>query len=87
MVIANNSRPSDGVLRNYAAEHKAPLELGELDPGVDAVLGPFWKSDIARHDRRRLAFAVWSVLSQRLDDEFAFSSSAGLTRSGVCLSG
>ena len=66
VVIANNSRPSEGVLRNYAAEHKAPLELGELDPGVEAVLGPFWKSDIARHDRRRLAFAVWSVLSQRL---------------------
>ena len=54
------------MLTNYAAEHKAPLELGELDAGVDAVLGPFWKSDIARHDRRRLAFAVWSVLSQRL---------------------
>ena len=54
------------MLKNYAAEHKAPLELGELDPGVDAVLGPFWKSDIARHDRRRLAFAVWAVLSQRL---------------------
>jgi hypothetical protein len=66
VVIANNSRPSESVLKNYAAEHKAPLELGELDPGVEAVLGPFWKSDIARHDRRRLAFAVWSVLSQKL---------------------
>jgi uncharacterized cofD-like protein len=66
VVIANTSRPSAEVLKNYAAEHKAPLELGELDAGVDAVLGPFWKSDIARHDRRRLAFAVWSVLSQRL---------------------
>jgi uncharacterized cofD-like protein len=66
VVIANDSRPSAEVLKNYAAEHKAPLELGELDPGVDAVLGPFWKSDIARHDRRRLSFAVWSVLSQRL---------------------
>ena len=66
VVIANNSRPSAAVLKNYAAEYKAPLELGELDPGVESVLGPFWKSDIARHDRRRLAFAVWSVLSQRL---------------------
>ena len=66
VVIANNSRPSAAVLKNYAAEYKAPLELGELDPDVEAVLGPFWKSDIARHDRRRLAFAVWSVLSQRL---------------------
>jgi hypothetical protein len=66
VVIANNSRPPADVLKNYAAEHKAPLELGELDAGVDAVLGPFWSSNIARHDRRRLAFAVWSVLSQRL---------------------
>jgi uncharacterized cofD-like protein len=66
VVIANDSRPSDSVLKNYAAEHKAPLELGQLDPRIETVLGPFWKSDIARHDRRRLAFAVWSVLSQRL---------------------
>jgi uncharacterized cofD-like protein len=66
VVIANTSRPSAEALKKYAGEHKAPLELGELDPGVEAVLGPFWKSDIARHDRRRLAFAVWSVLSQRL---------------------
>ena len=66
VVIVNNSRPSEGVLKNYAAEHKAPLELGELDPGVEAVLGPFWKSDIARHDRHRLAFAVWAVLSHKL---------------------
>jgi uncharacterized cofD-like protein len=66
VVIANTSRPSADALKEYAAEHKAPLELGELDDGVEAVLGPFWRSDIARHDRRRLAFAVWSVLSQRL---------------------
>jgi hypothetical protein len=30
------------------------------------VTGPFWNTAIARHDRRRLSFAVWSVLSQRL---------------------
>ena len=66
VVIANTGRPSPDVLRSYAAEHKAPLELGDLDPGIETVLGPFWKSDIARHDRRRLAFAVWAVLSQRL---------------------
>ncbi|HLG56061.1 MAG TPA: gluconeogenesis factor YvcK family protein [Vicinamibacterales bacterium] len=66
VVIANTSRPSPQALREYAAEHKAPLELGVLEPGVEIVLGPFWKSDIARHDRRRLSFAVWSVLSQRL---------------------
>jgi uncharacterized cofD-like protein len=66
VVIANTSRPSPQALREYAGERKFPLELGVLDPGVDTVLGPFWKSDIARHDRRRLSFAVWSVLSQRL---------------------
>jgi hypothetical protein len=30
------------------------------------VGGEFWTSEIARHDRRRLAYAVWSVLSRRL---------------------
>jgi uncharacterized cofD-like protein len=66
VVIANTSRPSTETLARYAAERKTPLELGEMDPGVAAVLGPFWKTDIARHDRRRLAFAVWAVLSERL---------------------
>jgi uncharacterized cofD-like protein len=66
VVIANTGRPSSQALLEYAAEHKAPLELGDLEPGVEAVLGDFWTTDIARHDRRRLSFAVWSVLSQRL---------------------
>jgi hypothetical protein len=30
------------------------------------VEGDFWTRDIARHDRRRLAYAVWTVLAQRL---------------------
>jgi hypothetical protein len=30
------------------------------------VIGEFWCREIARHDRRRLSFAVWSVLSERL---------------------
>jgi uncharacterized cofD-like protein len=66
VVIANTSRPSSEALARYAAEHKTPLELGELEPGVETVLGPFWKTEIARHDRRRLSFAVWAVLSERL---------------------
>lgn len=66
VVIANNGRPSvDGLLR-YAAEHKQPLELGDLEPDCEPVLGEFWCTDIARHDKRRLSFAVWSVLSSRL---------------------
>jgi uncharacterized cofD-like protein len=66
VMIANTGRPSDEALRRYAAEHKVPLELGDLDPGIETVLGRFWCTDIARHDRRRLSFAVWSVLSERL---------------------
>ena len=69
VVIANTSRPSAETLARYAAEHKRPLELGDLDPSIEAVLGPFWKTEIARHDRRRLSFAVWSVLSARLLSE------------------
>jgi uncharacterized cofD-like protein len=68
VVIANTGRPSREALLRYAAEHKEPLELGDLDPGVQPVLGEFWTTEIARHDRRRLSFAVWAVLSQRLLD-------------------
>jgi uncharacterized cofD-like protein len=66
VMIANTGRPSPEGLMRYAAEHKSPLELGDPPPGTDVVLGRFWCTDIARHDRRRLSFAVWSVLSQRL---------------------
>jgi 2-phospho-L-lactate transferase/gluconeogenesis factor (CofD/UPF0052 family) len=66
VVIANDGRPSDDVLDRYAAEHKHPLPLGTLDAGTEVVVGEFWRSEIARHDRRRLSYAVWSVLSQRL---------------------
>lgn len=53
----------------YAAEHKTPLEVGVLPSVVEPVLGRFWCTEIARHDRRRLSFAVWSVLSSRLMQE------------------
>jgi uncharacterized cofD-like protein len=66
VVVANTSRPSTEALARYAAERKTPLELGALDGGTEVVLGPFWKSEIARHDRRRLSFAVWAVLTERL---------------------
>ena len=66
VVIANTGRPSADAMTRYAAEHKQPLELGTLDADTEPVLGRFWRSEIARHDRRRLAFAVWAVLSQRL---------------------
>ena len=66
VVIANTGRPSMDGLMKYAAEHKEPLELGDFDSETEVVEGRFWCTEIARHDRRRLAFAVWSVLSERL---------------------
>ena len=66
VVIANHGQPSQDALDRYASEDKHPLPLGELPPGTEAVIGDFWRSEIARHDRRRLSYAVWSVLSQRL---------------------
>jgi uncharacterized cofD-like protein len=66
VLIANNGQPSPEVVARYAAERKHPLQVGTLDAGTETVVGDFWRSDIARHDRRRLSYAVWSVLSQRL---------------------
>ena len=66
VVIANIARPARHVLAQYAAEHKEPLEIGTLPKGCELVEGDFWNREIARHDRRRVAFAVWHVLAQRL---------------------
>jgi uncharacterized cofD-like protein len=66
VLIANEGHPSDDAVNRYAAEHKRPLPLGALDPGTEVVIGQFWRSEMARHDRQRLSYAVWSVLSQRL---------------------
>jgi len=64
-LIANVSPPSGDVLERYAREHKAPLPIGEVPRGCDLVEGEFWLGDIARHDRQRLAAAVWAVLAER----------------------
>lgn len=66
VVIANTGLPSPEALLRYAAEDKEPLPLGQLGPETEVVTGRFWCTSIARHDRRRLSFAVWSVLSERL---------------------
>ncbi len=66
VVIANQGAASQEAIDRYAAEHKHPLALGNLPSGTEAVVGDFWRSGIARHDRRRLSYAVWSVLSRRL---------------------
>ena len=66
VVITNMTWPSPQVLGRYAAEHKEPLAPGILPEHCDLVGGEFWTGEIARHDRLRLAYAVWSVLSERL---------------------
>ena len=55
-----------GALENYAGEHKEPLALGTLPAHTALVEAALWTHDIARHDRRRLSHAIWSVLSCRL---------------------
>ena len=49
-----------------ALEHKDPLATGTLPDHCEMVSGEFWTGEIARHDRLRLAYAVWTVLSRRL---------------------
>jgi uncharacterized cofD-like protein len=66
VLIANEGQPSPEAVARYHAEDKHPLPIGTLDRGTEVVIGEFWRSEIARHDRQRLSYAVWSVLSQRL---------------------
>lgn len=66
VVIANEGYSSAEAVAKYAAEHKRPLALGQPPAGTEVVTGEFWRSEIARHDRQRLSYAVWSVLSRRL---------------------
>jgi uncharacterized cofD-like protein len=66
VVITNTVWPAAPVLERYAQEHKEPLSPGDLPDHCEIVGGEFWTSEIARHDRLRLAYALWSVLSRRL---------------------
>ena len=66
VVIVNTKLPATKVLNRYALEHKEPLANGDLPKRCEFVGGEFWTREIARHDRLRLAYAVWSVLSRRL---------------------
>jgi hypothetical protein len=66
VVLTNTKWPNSKVLGRYALEHKEPLAAGKLPDHCEVVGGEFWTGDIARHNRLRLAYAVWSVLSQRL---------------------
>src|SRR5262249_57135188 len=66
VVIVNPARPRASTLERYAQEHRAPLEVGDVPPSCEIVAGDFWCEEIARHDRRRLAQAVWAVLARKL---------------------
>ena len=69
VVVVNNAVPSDHTLARYREEHKQPLEIGDVPESCEIVTGEFWCGEIARHDRRRLAHAIWAVLSKRLLQE------------------
>ena len=56
-------------LLTLACGGEMPLGPGQLPSHVQMVGGDFWTGEIARHDRLRLAYAVWSVLSERLLEE------------------
>jgi uncharacterized cofD-like protein len=66
VVLVNTSRPSDDTLERYSAEHKRPLPIGEVPENCEVVTGDLWSGEIARHDRRRLAHAIWAILARRL---------------------
>ena len=65
-VMVNSGRPPDAVLARYEAEHKAMLPVGDVPAGCEIIEADFWLREIARHDRWRLAYAVWSVLARKL---------------------
>jgi uncharacterized cofD-like protein len=66
VVIINTALPPQRALARYQEEHKAPLQIGVMPSDCEVVEGEFWLRDIARHHRRRLAYAVWTVLARRL---------------------
>ena len=66
VALVNTAKPSDDALARYRQEHKTPLPLGDVPSSCEVVTGEFWCGDIARHDRRRLATAVWAVLARRM---------------------
>jgi uncharacterized cofD-like protein len=66
VVIVNTGKPSPGTLALYAQEQKHPLPLGDIPACCEVVEGDFWNGAIARHSRRRLSYAVWSIIARRL---------------------
>jgi uncharacterized cofD-like protein len=69
VVVVNEGTPLPETLDRYASEHKLPLETGDVPSTCEVVEGAFWEGPIARHSRRRLSYAVWSVIARRLLDQ------------------
>ena len=65
-VLGNEGWPSNEALSQYASENKELLEVGDMPVGCEVIVGKFWQGPIARHARRRLSYAVWSVLANVL---------------------
>lgn len=65
LLVFNTAKMPPALLASYAREHKHPLALGTLPAHTTLVEAPLWTKEIARHDRRRLSHAVWSVLTAR----------------------
>ena len=63
IVVFNTAKLPPALLGSYAREHKEPLALGALPAHTTLVEAALWTREIARHDRRRLSHAIWSVLS------------------------
>ena len=66
VVLFNTARPAEATLARYREEHKRPLTVGDVPESCEVVSGGFWSGEIARHDRRRLAQAIWAVLARRM---------------------
>ena len=66
VALVNNGYPSKEALDRYLAEDKELLPIGDIPPGCEVITGQFWQGAIARHARRRLSYAAWSVIADRL---------------------
>ena len=66
VVFVNSGHPSKEALDRYVSEHKELLPIGDVPEECEVITGQFWQGAIARHARRRLSYAVWSVLASRL---------------------
>jgi uncharacterized cofD-like protein len=66
VVLVNTRMPTHEMLARYETEGKHPLAIGDVPPTCEVVEGGFWTGEFARHSRRRLSYALWSVIAQRL---------------------